>query len=100
MKIVLDDKYEEFYDYEDDYDDEDEAYDAAENYWNDLYDWYGEDKNMTGPMDKLFGHTAFDFNDDGKIDAAEWAFIDEVIINDENTSSDYDDDIDADFWDE
>ncbi len=55
---------------------------------------------MTGPMDKLFGHTAFDFNDDGKIDAAEWAFIDEVIINDENTSSDYDDDIDADFWDE
>ncbi len=38
MKIVLDDKYEEFYDYEDDYDDEDEAYDAAENYWNDLYD--------------------------------------------------------------
>ena len=33
-----DDKYEEFYDYEDDYDDYDEAYEAAEDYWSDLYD--------------------------------------------------------------
>ncbi len=46
---------------------------------------------MTGPLDRLFGHSAFDFNHDGKIDAAEWAFINETIFNDEDTSSDYDD---------
>ena len=46
---------------------------------------------MTGPLDRLFGHSAFDFNHDGKIDAAEWAFINETIFNDEDTLSDYDD---------
>ena len=29
-----------------------------------------EDFIMEGPMDRLFGHSAFDFNHDGKIDAA------------------------------
>ena len=46
---------------------------------------------MRGPMDRLFGHSAFDFNHDGKINAAEWAFINETIFNEEDTSSDYDD---------
>ena len=42
---------------------------------------------MTGPMDKMFGHSAFDFNHDGKIDAAEWAFIEDTLFEDENGSS-------------
>lgn len=57
---------------------------------------------MIGPRDRLYGHTAFDFNHDGKIDAAEWAFIDEVIFGDEDSSAsdDYDDSDDALFDDE
>lgn len=38
---------------------------------------------MSGPMDKMFGHTAFDFNHDGNINAAEWAFIEETIFADD-----------------
>jgi hypothetical protein len=53
---------------------------------------------MEGPMDRLFGHSAFDFNNDGKIDAAEWAFINDTVFNDEDSSSsDYDDDLDDDL---
>ncbi len=51
---------------------------------------------MTGPMDKLFGNTPFDFDDDGKIDAAEWAYINDTIFSDESDSS-YDDDEDEDY---
>ena len=39
---------------------------------------------MQGPFDKMFGHSAFDFNHDGKIDAAEWAFINDTIFNEDN----------------
>ncbi len=46
-----------------------------------------------GPMDKRYGHTAFDLNHDGKISAAEWAFIDEVIFS-EDEADDSSDDID------
>ena len=53
-----------------------------------------EDTDMEGPMDRLFGHTAFDLNNDGKIDGAEWAFINEVIFKEEDTSSDDYDDLD------
>ncbi len=49
---------------------------------------------MAGPMDRLFGHTAFDLNHDGKINAAEWAFIDEVIFKEEEKSSGFDDEDD------
>ncbi len=50
---------------------------------------------MEGPMDRLFGHSAFDFDHDGNIDAAEWAFINDTIFKEEDTSSsDYDDDVD------
>ena len=57
---------------------------------------------MTGPRDRLYGHTAFDLNHDGKIDAAEWAFIDEVIFGDDDSSAsdDYDDSDDAIYDDE
>ena len=52
---------------------------------------------MTGPLDRVFGHSAFDFNNDGKIDAAEWAFIEEEVFSDKSDSSDEEED---DFVDE
>lgn len=53
---------------------------------------------MEGPMDRLFGHSAFDLNHDGKIDAAEWALINDTFFEDENgissgSSVDEDDDV-------
>ncbi len=42
---------------------------------------------MQGPFDKMFGHSAFDFNHDGKIDAAEWAFLDDTIFNEDSADS-------------
>ena len=48
---------------------------------------------MIGPMDRLFGHSAFDLNHDGKISGGEWAFINEVLFEDDNGSTDEDDDI-------
>ena len=39
---------------------------------------------MTGPMDRLFGHSAFDLNRDGKISGAEWAFINDTFFEDNN----------------
>ena len=39
---------------------------------------------MEGPMDRLFGHSAFDLNRDGKISGAEWAFINETFFEDNN----------------
>ncbi len=39
---------------------------------------------MEGPMDRLFGHSAFDLNRDGKIDGAEWAFINDTFFEDNN----------------
>ena len=39
---------------------------------------------MTGPMDRLFGHSAFDLNRDGKIDGAEWVFINDTFFEDNN----------------
>ena len=35
---------------------------------------------MEGPMDRLFGHSAFDLNRDGKISGAEWAFINDTFF--------------------
>ena len=50
---------------------------------------------MTGPMDRLFGHSAFDLNRDGKIDGAEWAFINDTFFEDKNgLSFGYDEDED------
>ncbi len=50
---------------------------------------------MEGPMDKMFGHSAFDLNNDGKISGAEWAFIDEVLFNeDKNYDCMEDDELD------
>ena len=43
-----------------------------------------EDFIMEGPMDRLFGHSAFDLNRDGKIDGAEWAFINDTFFEDNN----------------
>jgi len=48
---------------------------------------------MVGPRERLFGHSAFGFNNDGKIDAAEWAFIEDTVFKEDN---DYDDSIDSD----
>ena len=53
---------------------------------------------MEGPMDRLFGHSAFDLNRDGKIDGAEWAFINDTFFEDNNgisygSSIDEDDDV-------
>ncbi len=42
---------------------------------------------MTGPMDKIFGHSAFDLNRDGKISGAEWAFINDTFFEDNNSDS-------------
>ena len=39
---------------------------------------------MEGPMDRLFGHSAFDLNRDGKISGAEWAFINDTFFEDDN----------------
>ncbi len=39
---------------------------------------------MEGPMDRLFGHSAFDLNRDGKIYGAEWAFINDTFFEDNN----------------
>ena len=39
---------------------------------------------MEGPMDRLFGYSAFDLNRDGKIDGAEWAFINDTFFEDNN----------------
>ena len=43
---------------------------------------------MRGPLDRLFGHTPFDFNHDGKIDASETAYINDTIFKEEDTPSD------------
>ena len=53
---------------------------------------------MEGPMDRLFGHSVFDLNRDGKIDGAEWAFINDTFFEDNNgissgSSVDEDDDV-------
>ena len=53
---------------------------------------------MEGPMDRLFGHSTFDLNRDGKIDGAEWAFINDTFFEDNNgistgSSVDEDDDV-------
>ncbi len=37
---------------------------------------------MEGPFDKLYGNTVFDLNHDGKIDAAETAFLYDTILSD------------------
>ena len=42
---------------------------------------------MKGPMDKLFGHHAFDFDHDGKIDANEWAVINDALFNESDAFS-------------
>ena len=56
---------------------------------------------MTGPMDRLFGHSAFDLNRDGKIDGAEWAFINDTLFEDTHgISSGYDEDEEDDALDE
>ena len=39
---------------------------------------------MFGPLDEIFGHSAFDLDDDGKLDGAEMAFMDEVLFSDED----------------
>ena len=39
---------------------------------------------MEGPMDRFFGHSAFDLNRDGKISGAEWAFINDTFFEDNN----------------
>ena len=56
---------------------------------------------MTGPMDRLFGNTAFDLNRDGKIDAAEMAFINDTFYEDTHgiSSGSYDEE-EADVVDE
>lgn len=58
---------------------------------------------MAGPRDRMFGHSAFDFNHDGKIDAAEWAFIEDTVFKEENETDDDsidDDDFEDDFGDD
>ena len=37
---------------------------------------------MEGPFDKLYGNSVFDLNHDGKIDAAETAFLYDTILSD------------------
>ena len=49
---------------------------------------------MTGPMDRVFGRSAFDLNRDGKISAAEWAFIDETLFSEDKNEEEDDDDLD------
>ena len=59
--------------------------------------YYKEEKDMAGPMDRLFGHSAFDLNRDGKISGAEWAFINDTLFEDNNgiTSGSNDDEDDV-----
>lgn len=49
---------------------------------------------MTGPLDRLFGNGPFDLNHDGRIDAGETAYINDVVfgLNDDNSSESYDED--------
>jgi hypothetical protein len=53
---------------------------------------------MEGPMDRTFGHSAFDLDRDGKISGAEWALINETLFedHDEVSSDSIDDDDDID----
>ncbi len=53
---------------------------------------------MEGPMDRTFGHSAFDLDRDGKISGAEWALINETLFEDhDEVSSDSIDDDDDDI---
>ncbi len=52
---------------------------------------------MTGPFDDLFGNTAFDLNRDGHIDGAEWAFINDTLFTDHDSSDGSDDSYDDDL---
>ncbi len=38
---------------------------------------------MMGPLDRLFGNGPFDLNHDGKIDAGETAYINDIIFSEE-----------------
>ena len=42
---------------------------------------------MTGPLDKRYGNSAFDLNHDGKIDGAEWAFMNDTFFEDKHGGS-------------
>jgi hypothetical protein len=46
---------------------------------------------MKGPFDDMFGNTPFDLNNDGHIDASEWAFINDTVFKEDDDSSDFDD---------
>ena len=41
---------------------------------------------MSGPMDRLFGHSAYDLNRDGKISGSEWAFISDTFFESDNNN--------------
>ena len=55
---------------------------------------------MTGPYDRMFANSPFDLNRDGKIDAAEAAFIYEEFFDEDHGlisgGNDYDEDDDLD----
>ena len=42
---------------------------------------------MEGPFDKLYGNIVFDLNHDGKIDAAETAFLYDTMLTDVKSDS-------------
>ncbi len=49
---------------------------------------------MKGPFDDMFGNTPFDLNNDGHIDAGEWAFINDTVFKEDDESSDFDEEED------
>ena len=38
---------------------------------------------MNGPFDRLFGHSAFDIDDDGEIDGGEFALMHDLIFSED-----------------
>lgn len=55
---------------------------------------------VQGPFDKLYGNTVFDLNHDGKIDAAETAFLYDTILSDvilDSNDSTFDEDEEDEF---
>ncbi len=53
-----------------------------------------EERTMAGPLDRLFGNGPFDLNHDGKIDAGETAYINDVVF--ENNSDIFSESFDED----
>ncbi len=48
---------------------------------------------MNGPFDRLFGHSAFDIDNDGEIDGGEFALMHDLIFSEDQDEEDELDDL-------